>query len=416
MHNRDVKALALLALVLGLSGCSAALGGSIEGPRRARVEASPQWAGDEFRNALPETHAATGDIIWAVLTKKDENAEPVGPVPLRRLSARDFATPPESGLRVTWLGHSTVFIEIDGGRFLFDPIWSERCSPVSWTGPTRFHPPPLELEALPRLDGVIISHDHYDHLDYETILRLRERSERFYVPLGVGAHLEHWGVPASKIVELDWWQAVTEGAFTITATPARHFSGRSLGDRNQTLWAGWAVRGPNHNVFFSGDTAMFPGFADIGTRLGPFDVALLETGQYNDMWRDVHLGPEQAVVAFEMLRAERYVPVHWGTFSISLHGWTEPVERLLNAAERLAVPVVVPRPGEPIEPAQAPELARWWPELPYRPAEAHPVMSSGLPRALRVRIGQAHGFDGAPPTKPSPCRPSRAKSCARPSR
>jgi L-ascorbate metabolism protein UlaG (beta-lactamase superfamily) len=299
---------------------------------------------------------------------------------------------------------------------LLDPVWSQRCSPVSWTGPKRFHSPPIELEALPRLDGVLISHDHYDHLDYETVLRLRNRSKRFYVALGVGAHLEHWGVPVSSIVELDWWQAVRHGEFTITATPARHFSGRSLDGGNQTLWAGWAVRGPNHNVFYSGDTAMFPGFTDIGNRLGPFDVALLETGQYNDMWRDVHLGPEQAVVAFQMLRAELYVPVHWGTFSISLHGWTEPVERMLDAAERLAVPVVVPRPGQPIEPAHAPELVRWWPELPYRRAADYPVMSSGLPRGLQQQVGQAHGLDGPPPRPAVPCMANRERRCPPPSR
>lgn len=379
-------------------GC-AAIGSTARGARRARLETSPEWRDGRFRNRLERMDASILRTAWSWFTEGDENAAPSAPQPPWAGNAAELAAPPASGLRVTWLGHSSLLVEIDGHRVLVDPMWGPRSSPFSWAGPKRFFAPPLALDALPDLDAVVISHDHYDHLDHRTALALNARGARFVVPLGVGAHLEHWGVPASRIVELDWWQSETIGDLTLTATPARHFSGRSLvlSDADQSLWAGWAMRGPVHRAYYSGDTAMSPGLTEIGERLGPFDVAMIEAGAYDPLWRDVHLGPEQAVVAAELVGARLLVPVHWGTFDLALHGWTEPVERLLAAAARLDVRVAVPRPGQGIEPDAAPPVVRWWPELPWRDAGKHAVMSTGLPSPLEARIRQAHGIQPSMP-------------------
>ena len=285
---------------------------------------------------------------------------------------------PPSGLRVTWLGHSILFVEIDGRRFLVDPVFGERASPFTFLGPKRWYASPLSPEDLPELDAILISHDHYDHLDLTAVEKLSPRGLRWIVPLGVGAHLEAWGVPPDLVTELDWWQTTTVEDATITATPARHFSGRWLDDQNRTLWAGFAIRGARHNVYYSGDTALFDELVDIGQRLGPFDLTIIEAGAYDALWSDVHLGPEQAVRAHRLVRGDLLLPVHWGLFDLALHGWTEPLERVFRAAEREGVRFVTPRPGESIEPATARAPTRWWPEVPWTPAERHPVQSSGV--------------------------------------
>lgn len=368
--------------------------------RLADVQASPQWRDGKFQNTLPRHDGPMTEMLTKWLAGVDHTV-PATPLPVMERDGAELAKAPQSGLRITWLGHSTILVSIDGYRVLVDPILSERASPFSWIGPKRFYPPPLAFQALPKIDVVLISHDHYDHLDQRTIVRLKDTSALFVVPLGVGAHLESWGVPLARIVERDWWGEAQVGELTLTATPARHFSGRSLvmANRDQTLWAGWVMRGPEHRVYYSGDTAMFPGFAEIGERLGPFDAALIETGAYNRLWPDVHIGPEQAVQAHRMVRGGLYIPVHWGTFDLALHSWTEPVERLLVAAAKDGVPVVVPRPGESIEPATPPQLVRWWPELPWQSAKESPVVSTGLCEPLAM--GPTHGADGAPATSPT---------------
>ncbi len=347
---------------------------------KAALERSPQWRDGQFRNTL----AAKETSLWQILRKQfnhdSRQTVPTEALPVQFRDRGDFDVAPAGGLRVTWLGHSTTLIEIDGYRVLTDPVWSERASPFRFLGPKRFHAPPLPLDELPSIDAVIISHDHYDHLDRPTIEALRERIPLFAVPLGIGVYLEQWGVDSTRIVELDWWDSHRVGKLELTATPARHFSGRSLtmSNQNQTLWAGWAIAGPEHRVFFSGDTAMFPGFRDIGERLGPFDLTMIETGAYDALWSDVHIGPEQAVEAHRMLRGRLLMPIHWGTFNLAMHNWTEPVERLLVAADRAGVPVVTPRPGESVD-ARDPLVAwRWWPELQWRTAEDSPIVSSGL--------------------------------------
>ncbi|MEM7311390.1 MAG: MBL fold metallo-hydrolase [Planctomycetota bacterium] len=356
--------------------------------RRKRIEASPHWRDGRFRDLLEREDPKGWSILRDWVLAKSPHRVPAEPIPTVRRTADDFREPPSSGLRVTWLGHSSSLVEIDGARVLLDPVFGKRVSPFAWAGPKRFFEPPMRASELPPLDAVAISHDHYDHLDRPTIVELSSLDVPFVVPLGVGAHLERWGVAPERITELDWWESHRVGPVTLTATPARHFSGRAMTmtDRDRTLWAGWALTGPEHRVYFSGDTAMFPGFAEIGERLGPFDAALVEAGAYSPLWRDVHIGPEQAVVACELVRGALLMPVHWGTFDLAMHAWTEPIERILAAAASAGVPVAAPRPGASFEPASAPAVERWWPELPWRGPAEDPVVSSGLAGALRERI------------------------------
>ncbi|MEP0548328.1 MAG: MBL fold metallo-hydrolase [Rhodothermales bacterium] len=362
-----------------------ALGAKPSGERLARIAQSPQYRDGRFANALPTVSSgmslsATREFFFG----GSDYREPAQPLPVVTRTAADFADA-ASDLRVTWLGHSTLLVELDGARILVDPVWGERASPMSFAGPKRFYAPPLALADLPPLDAVVISHDHYDHLDEPTIRALAGRVPRFLVPLGIGAHLEYWGVAPDRITEIDWWERVEVGGITLVSTPARHFSGRFLTDRDATLWSGWAFLGDERRVFYSGDTALTPGFEEIGERLGPFDVSFIEAGAYNAAWADVHLGPEQAVAVHQMVRGGLLVPVHWGLFDLSLHGWTEPAERIRVAAERAGVPVAFPKPGESVTLGDAP-AAPWWPELPWQTAAEAPIVSSGLPADLPVPV------------------------------
>jgi L-ascorbate metabolism protein UlaG (beta-lactamase superfamily) len=300
----------------------------------------------------------------------------------------EFPDTAEPGVAVTWLGHSTLLLDVDGHRVLIDPVWGERASPFSFMGPRRFFAPPLPLQELPRVDAIVISHDHYDHLDTPTVVALSKRDLRWVVPLGVGAHLEYWGVPPERITELDWWESTKVRELTLTATPARHFSGRSVAftDADCTLWSGWSIASPAHRVFYSGDTAMFDGFIEIGRRLGPFELTMLEVGAYDRLWRDVHLGPEQAVRAHRLVRGKVFLPVHWGLFDLALHGFTEPVERVLVAARAEGVDAIAPRPGETVRLDRRKPLERWWPDVPWVPVAKHDARSSGVEHLLGPQL------------------------------
>lgn len=363
------------------------MGARAAGARLERMQDSPHWRDGRFANPIPREEPKVFGALRDTITSRSPHHIPSAPPPVVR---PDLSRAPADGLRVTWLGHSSSLVEIDGRRFLLDPVFGRRASPVAFAGPLRFHEPPVAVASLPPLDAVLVSHDHYDHLDHGTIVALAATGVSFVVPLGVGAHLEHWGVPARRITELDWWASHEVGGVQITATPSRHFSGRSwrFADLFHTLWAGFALRGPRHAVYFSGDTAMFPGLREIGERLGPFDVVMMETGGYNRNWRDVHIGPEQAAVACQLVRGDLLLPVHWGTFSLSVHGWTEPVERVREAARRLGLAVAHPRPGESVEPGVAVPSDRWWPELPWLRAEELPVVSTRLDAGILELLGR----------------------------
>ncbi len=351
-----------------------AFGALPSGKRRARMERSPQFADGAFRNPLPP-RMRMGQAL-AKWVRGAPNREPAVELPVLRRRAEEFRDAPPSGLRVTWLGHSSTLVEIGGARLLTDPVFSARISPVSFAGPKRFWQAPMAADALPAIDAVILSHDHYDHLDLPTIRALGPTT--FVTPLGVGAHLEAWGVAPERIVELDWWESTRVAGVEIVCTPARHFSGRSPATRDRTLWGGFAMIARERRVFFSGDTAMFPGFADIGSALGPFDLTMMETGAYDAAWADVHLGPEQAVRAHQLLGGRVMLPLHWGTFNLALHAWTEPAERVIEAAKLAGAPLAMPRPGGSFEPLEPPAVQRWWPELPWLRAGEAPVVSSGV--------------------------------------
>ena len=378
--GRLAKAIVVLGCAAGLLvtvDSWTAFGRKSRGDRLLVLEASPQYVGSRFENPLPTVEPDSLPLLWRWLFEKEVHQFPSEEIPIVHRRKAEFATISEN-LRVTWFGHSTLLVEMDGHRLLIDPMWGPRASPSRVFGVNRFHEPPLPLGDLPSVDAVILSHDHYDHLDEPTIKALEQRTKRFITPLGVGSHLEYWGVPKEKITELDWWQSTVVGEIQLVCTPARHFSGRFLNDHNATLWAGWALLGRESRIFFSGDSALHPTFKEIGERLGPFDLTFMEVGAYNQDWPDSHMGPEQAVEAHRQVGGRLLLPVHWGTFDLAFHSWVEPMERLLVAAERAHVSVVTLKPGESLDPAQPPPIERWWPNLPWQNAEEMPIVSSHL--------------------------------------
>jgi len=340
------------------------LGGRICGLRKERVEASPHYVDGRFRNPV-ETRVASGGRSQVKATTDyflgSEERVPRKAVPVERIDPATLVPSTGEALRIWWLGHSTVLLDVDGALVLTDPVFARRVGPVSGIGPRRFNDrQPITAEELPPLDAVVISHDHYDHLEHAAIRALSDKVRAFFVPLGVGAHLERWGVPVERIVELDWWEQASHGDLTLTLIPTRHFSGRRGIDSYKTLWGAWTVRGPGHNVFFCGDSGYWSGFAEIGERFGPFDLTLMECGAYNEGWASVHMMPEETAQAHRDLRGDLLMPIHWGKFNLSLHGWTEPVERLLAAAGEPAIRVATPRIGQGFDTAGTTPRARWW--------------------------------------------------------
>lgn len=344
----------------------AAFGAAPAGARLRRVAGSPQFVSGALRNTDPTTVIAPGSsarVLYAQLTGWDRR-KPGMRVPTHPFRASEYAQLPASGLRLTWLGHATVLAELGGRRVLFDPVWSPRCSPVPFAGPRRLHPAPIPVRALRAVDVVVISHDHYDHLDMPTVRKLAAgTAARFAVPLGIGAHLEHWGIPGERITELDWHESARIAGLTLTATPARHYCGRGLRPSRTTLWCSWVVASQTHRIFHGGDTGPFPGLAAIGARHGPFDATMLPVGAYHDYWPDVHMTPEQSVRAHHDLGGAAMLPIHWATYNLAPHPWSEPAERTLAAAREAGTALLTPLLGQPIEPHTAVPAAQaipWW--------------------------------------------------------
>jgi L-ascorbate metabolism protein UlaG (beta-lactamase superfamily) len=318
--------------------------------------------GKKFLNPIPTNEAEFKNMIpmmRAYWNNKNEVVpkKPLGPF---KTDAAIYKTPPASGLRITLIGHSSLLIEIDGRTILTDPVWSDRVSFTQLMGPKRFFAPPITLKDLPPLDAVLISHDHYDHLDMDTIKFFANSSIPFYCSLGVGQHLKRWGIVENYITELDWGDSVMiDHDCVITATPSRHFSGRGVIGRNETLWSSFVIKGTKHNIFFGADSGWFPGFKDIGDTYGPFDLTLLEIGAYGKYWPDIHMGPGHASNAHLALKGKIMMPIHWGTFNLALHDWYEPIEKLQVFAKEKNIELFVPEPGKPTE-VSGPYNSGWW--------------------------------------------------------
>lgn len=345
---------------------------------------SAQFVRGRFRNPRPKPVAIpepTGKVLWDFFFNKPRNTVPHSAIPVRRLTKHELETAPDHSLYR--LGHSTMLIKLRGGWWLTDPVFAKRASPFSFLGPKRFHAPPIALRELPAIRGVILSHDHYDHLDKASIRFLARRAGVFVCPLGVGDRLISWGVPAAKVHQLDWWQSIDIDGLRLTSTPAQHFSGRGLRDGNQTLWCSWVIEDDSLRIYFSGDSGYFAGFADIGRRLGPFDITLMETGAYNVHWPYVHMQPEETLQAHQDLRGRWLLPIHNGTFDLSMHAWHEPFERILQLANQHGISLTTPMVGERID-LNAPHTGeRWWRSV-VAEEEARHAKTSGSAKRLGI--------------------------------
>ena len=350
---------AAAAAARGARGVPAQMGAKPSGSRAERVRRSGRFSDGKFRNEVAASVLPPGAMRATLreLILGKQKRKPTHAVPLVRTPHTELTS---EGLSVVWYGHSSALVEIEGKRVLFDPVWSERCSPSDLVGPKRLHPVPVPLEDLAVLDAFVFFLVHYDHLDMPTVKRLVKLSDApFLVPLGVGAHLESWGVPAERIVELDWNDSVTVAGIRFVATAARHFSGRGF-SRDGTLWASWAVLGQQRKVFYTGDSGYWDGYRRIGDEHGPFDATLIQIGAYGDGWPDIHMTPEDGARTHVDVRGGVLIPLHWCTFNLAIHDWSEPVERLWLEAKARDLRLAVPRPGERIDVDEPPAVDAWW--------------------------------------------------------
>ncbi|MFF2885514.1 MBL fold metallo-hydrolase [Paenibacillus sp. NPDC057967] len=325
------------------------LGGKSSAESQKRIQASPQFSDGKFRNqtSTPMNYSLRDSTDALVrMIKGTPNSRPKGSIPVEPFDSKAFMENKED--KVIWFGHSTLLLKVDGVKLLIDPVFSGYASPVRFFGPKRYSDKlPAEIEDLPELDAVVISHDHYDHLDYASIRKLRGKVKQFIVPLGVAGHLTKWGVDPDRIVELDWWEELQLHGLALTSTPARHFSGRG-GGAGSTLWSSWVIVSAQTRIYYSGDSGYGPHFKEIGDKYGPFDLTLIETGQYDEKWGNIHMSPEESLQAHQDVQGKLMIPIHWGAFTLALHSWTDPIERATRAAEHLNTVLVTPRIGETV--------------------------------------------------------------------
>lgn len=339
----------------GIAGCT-------PGTRLKRIQASPNYQDGKFVNSIP-TDVMKDGAVWYTFKNRffgDYTAYPPSKIPINPLQPEFFKTEPLSGIRAFWLGHSCALIEIDGVRLLIDPVFSRVISTVRFIGLRRFHLKPIALTDLPKIDAVMISHDHIDHLDKMTTQYLAAKGTFFLVPLGIGAYLKKWKIRENQFIELDWWESYTVGQVRLICTPARHFSGRNLFNLNRTLWSSWTIIGTKYRVFSSGDTGYSDHFQEIGHRFGPFDLTLMKVGGYDHYWPDIHLNPEQAIDAHLDVRGWRLLPVHWSAYDLSLHDWDEPIKRTVEAAKQKNIDLITPHIGESVDANLPFTSTSWW--------------------------------------------------------
>ncbi|MBK6264452.1 MBL fold metallo-hydrolase [Marivirga sp. S37H4] len=331
-------------------------------PEKSAMQSSDYYQDGEFINPVPTSSADFSqlpEILKSYWNRKAEKRPNSGYI-FEETGKSKLEEDTTGSVFVNWLGHAALLLQKEGKYILTDPMLSKRASPFSFLGPKRYNPSPIPTEDLPELEAVIISHDHYDHLDYETIVKLKDKTKFFYVPLGVAASLVYWGVAPEKIKEFNWYDSFQQtDDLKITATPARHFSGR-LFSRNNTFWASWVIKWGEENIYFGGDTGIFDRFAEIDEKFGPFDIAFMPVGAYNDAWHDIHMNPEEAVDAFRQMRADKLYPIHWGTFDLALHSWYEPIQKLTEMSEERNIPLTSTPQGQWFSLDESGFDLNWW--------------------------------------------------------
>lgn len=356
--------LLVLAVTLFLN-FSPQMGGTASTEKKAEYANSGHFADNKFQNSEATN---VGGMSWDVMKqyfKSDSTREPHAELPQVKMDSATVADLVPAKPMLCWFGHSAFLLKMEGKTILLDPMLGETPAPVSFLGPSRYSSElPLELAKLPHIDAVVFSHDHYDHLDYASVLALKDKVEHWYTPLGVGNHLIAWGVDPVRVSELNWWDETAIGDIELVCAPARHFSGRGLFDRYATLWSSWVLRGNSGNIYFSGDSGYGTHFKEIGEKYGPFDIALMECGQYNEAWPLIHMMPEQTVQAGVDVQADAIMPIHWGAFTLALHSWTDPVTRTLAQAQKDGMKVATPLIGQPFEVGSAAlPVEKWWEQV-----------------------------------------------------
>ncbi|MBG50144.1 MAG: hypothetical protein CML05_17810 [Pseudozobellia sp.] len=364
--------LAVLGILVGIivligilfMNLSPEFGGKPTEAQLAKYAKSANYKEGKFFNlGNVKTDMSAGDMAKAIggMFKKIPNALPAKPLPVKAIDSNAIVNY-KGETRFIWFGHSAFLLQMNGKNILLDPMFGDVPSPHPLLGTKRFSDGlPIAIEKLPKIDAVILSHDHYDHLDYGSIKKLKDKVGYFYTPLGVGNHLKKWGVPEDNITELDWWQEVKTPDFIFTSTPAQHFSGRGFSDRDKTLWSSWVIQAKGEKIFFSGDSGYGPHFKTIGEKFGGFDFAMIECGQYNELWSEIHMFPEQTAQVGLDINAKTIMPIHWGAFKLAQHSWVDPVERAVKKAKELNVSIITPQIGVPtVIDQNQPILNTWW--------------------------------------------------------
>lgn len=361
-----ILSIILVLVVVGVifTNASPEFGGKVSKEQQQEFEKTGHYEKGKFVNQIPsEVEIGLKDMPGLLYKqmKSDPIRQPRSRFAVEHLDSLTIMNKPDSITRITWFGHSAFLIEIAGKKILLDPMFGEVPSPIQWLGKPRYsNGLPIDIDQLPEIDAIIMSHDHYDHLDYGSIMKLKNKTKQFYMPLGVGAHFRKWGVPADRVHELDWWQSIELDSLKFTCTPARHFSGRGLFDRATTLWGSWVIEAGGKKIYFSGDSGYGPHFKEIGEKFGPMDFAMMECGQYNERWKPIHMLPEETIQASIDVKAKAMMPIHWGAFTLAFHSWTDPVVRASKKAKELGVPFYTPRIGESIILEQQIPSSNWW--------------------------------------------------------
>lgn len=362
IKNMLITGIILVVVIIAINGyiLSMRSGRKPKGERLEKILQSENFREGIFQN-VEETNMDRPPFEGIrEMMKKKADQRPSGSLPSLPIDLSRYKNASDDETLITWLGHSTVLIKINGVTIITDPVFSIRASMFQFLGPKKFdYSCDYYLEDLPPVDVVLLSHDHYDHLDFRAIKFFKDKASKFIMPLGVGAHLEHWGVDASKIEENDWWEAGNYSGVEFTATPGRHFTGRLFTDRFKTLWCGWGIKSEKHNLYFSGDSGYFKGFKTIGEQLGPFDFSMMECGQYSKYWPTIHMMPEESVEAAMDVKSKMAMPMHWGKFKLSIHTWFEPPTRFIKKAAELNLEVASPKIGETFSLDEV-SATRWW--------------------------------------------------------